>query len=244
MSTLNEQIRLLDGKDLDDEGENRHMKKEKVIILGGEGIGTIASWIMDRRGDAEAIGLINDFVPVGEFIGMKKKLKVIGTSDDVERYIGETGYKFFIAFHGMKREREVYEKINGFHIPEERLYSPVDPTAVIAEDYSVIGRGVLVAPYAQIGPDSVIGNNTVILGNAFIGHNTRIGAFCHIGANAVIGSFIELGNACHIGMNATLREYVKVGNYALIGMGATVLKNVNENTIVAGNPAHLLCEKI
>lgn len=225
------------------ENKNKYMKKEKVIILGGEGIATIASWIMDRRGDAEAIGLINDIVSVGEFIGTKKKLKVIGTSEDVERYIVETNYKFFIAFHGMKREKEVYEKIKGFHIPEERLYSPIDPTAVIADDYSVIGKGVLAAPYAQVGPDAVIGNNTVILGNAFIGHNTRVGEFCHIGANAVVGSFNQLGNACHIGMNATLREYVMVGNYALIGMGSNVLKNVDENTIVAGNPAHLLYEK-
>lgn len=219
------------------------MRKKKVIILGGKGIATIASWVMDRRGDAEVIGLINDIVPVGEFIGTKKKLEVIGTSEDVSRYIMETDCEFFIAFHGMKREKEVYEKINGFHIPKERLYSPIDPTAVIAEDYSVIGRGVLVAPYAQIGPDVVIGNNTIVLGNAFVGHDTKIGEFCHIGANAVIGSFNELGNACHIGMNATLREYVKVGDYALIGMGSTVLKNVGENTIVVGNPAHLLEEK-
>lgn len=217
---------------------------EKVIILGGKGIAAIASWIMDRRGDAEVFGLINDTIPAGEFIGMKKKMKVIGTSEDVEKYIVETDYKFFIAFHGMKREKEVYEKIKGFHIPEERLYSPVDPTAVIAEDYSAIGKGILVAPYAQIGPDVVIGDNTVVLGNAFIGHDSKIGEFCHIGANAVIGSFNELGNACHIGMNATLREYVKVGNYALIGMGSVVLKNVEENTIVAGNPARLLDRKL
>ena len=219
------------------------MKREKVIILGGKGIATIASWIMDRRGDAEVVGLINDIVPVGESIGTKKKLKVIGTSEDISRFIAETDYAFFIAFHGMKREKEVYEKIKGFHIPEERLYSPIDPTAVIAEDYSVIGRGVLAAPYAQVGPDVVIGNNTIVLGNAFVGHDTKIGEFCHIGANAVIGSCCELGNACHIGMNATLREYVKVGNYALVGMGSNVLKNVDENIIAAGNPARLLREK-
>lgn len=219
------------------------MCKQKVIILGGGGIATIASWIMDRRGDAEVVGLINDVIPVGESIGMKKKLQVIGTSEDVSRYIHETEYSFFIAFHGMKKEKEVYRKICGFQIPPERLYSPIDPTAVIAYDYSEIGRGVLVAPYAQIGPEVRVGDNTVILGNAFIGHDTCIGEFCHIASNAVVGAVNKIGNACHIGMNATIRQYVQVGDYSLVGMSAVVLNDVEENSIVVGNPARLLRKK-
>ncbi len=216
------------------------MKKDKVVVLGGGGIASIASWIMDRRGDAEVVGLINDVVSVGETIGTKKKLPVIGTSDDVKRFLDETDYKFFIAFHGMQREHEVYEKICGFEIPDDRLYSPIDPTAAIAYDYSEIGPGVLVAPFAQIGPDVIVKKNTVILGNAFIGHDTHIGEFCHIATNAVVGSNVRIGNACHIGMNATLREFVRVEDYSLVGMSSTVLKDVEENNIVVGNPAHVL----
>ena len=219
------------------------MEKKKVIILGGGGIASIASWIMDRRGDAEAVGLVNDIVPVGEWIGTRKKLRVMGTSEDVAGYIRDTDFYFFIAFHGMQREKEVYEKIRGFGIPGERLYSPIDPSAVVAHDYSVIGKGVMAGPMSQIGPDVVIGDNTVILGNAFIGHDTQIGEFCHIATNAVLGSLNRIGNACHIGMNATLRERVRVGDYGLVGMGSVVLKDVEENTIVAGNPARLLRRK-
>ncbi len=219
------------------------MEKKKVIILGGGGIASIASWIIDRRGDAEVVGLINDVVPRGELIGTKKKLKVIGTSEDVPKYIEDTDYMFFVAFHGMQREKEVYKKILDFKIPRERLYSPIDPTAVIAEDYSEIGAGILVGPYAQIGPDVIIGDYTVVLGNAFVGHDSVVGEFCHLATNSVIGALNKIGNACHIGMNATLRERVCVGDYSLIGMGSVVLKDVEENTIVAGNPAKLLRKK-
>ncbi|MBR1728250.1 MAG: hypothetical protein IJ728_01815, partial [Selenomonadaceae bacterium] len=214
--------------------------KEQVVILGGGGIAAIAAWIMDRRGDAEVVGLINDVAEVGSFIGRKKKFKVIGKSEDVPQFLLNDDYKFFIAFHGMQRERKTYQKICSFKIPNDKLYSPIDPTAAIAYEYSEVGAGILVAPYAQIGPDVVIGNNTVILGNAFIGHDTSIGNFCHIATNAVVGSNVKIGNACHIGMNATLREFVQIEDYGFVGMSAVVLKDVNENNIVVGNPAKVL----
>ena len=217
------------------------MQKSQVIILGGGGIASIAAWIMDRRGDAEVVGLINDMVEVGSLIGKKKKFKVIGTSNDVPEFLQDSAdYKFFIAFHGMQREKDVYQKICSFNIPDERLYSPIDPTAAIAYDYSELAAGIMVAPYAQIGPDVSIGRNTVVLGNAFIGHDSEIGEFCHVATNAVIGSFIKIGNACHIGMNATIREKTKIGNYCLVGMGAVVLNDIDDNNIVVGNPAKIL----
>jgi len=217
--------------------------KKKVLILGGGGIASIASWIMDRRGDAEAIGLINDFVPIGEYIGKKKKLEVLGNSNDVGKYIRDTDVSFFVAFHGMQKERIVYQKILDLGIPDDRLYSPIDPSAAIAWDYSEIGPGVLVGPYAQIGPDVSIGRNAVILGNAFVGHDSCVGEFCHIATNAVIGSNINIGNACHIGMNATVREFVNIKDYCLVGMGSTVLNDIDEDSIVVGNPAKLLRKK-
>lgn len=216
------------------------MSKIKVVVLGGGGIASIAAWIMDRRDDAECIGLINDVIEVGSYVGKKKKFQVIGTSDDVPDLLSKSNYKFFIAFHGMQREKEVYQKICSFNIPDERLYSPIDPTAVIAYGYSEIGPGVMIAPLAQIGPDVEIGRNTVILGNSFIGHDTSVGEFCHIATNATIGSYVQIGNACHIGMNSTIREKRIIKDYSLIGMGSVVLKDIEINNVVVGNPAKIL----
>jgi sugar O-acyltransferase (sialic acid O-acetyltransferase NeuD family) len=140
----------------------------------------------------------------------------------------------------MQREREIYEKICSLNIPDDRLFSPIDPSAVVAYDYSELASGIMVGPLAQIGPDVIIGKNTVILGNSFVGHDTKIGEFCHIATNATVGALIEIGNACHIGMTATIREKTKIGNYCLVGMGAVVLNDIDDNSIVVGNPAKLL----
>lgn len=42
---------------------------KKVIILGGKGIGMIASSIIDKTPDLDLIGFLNDFEPVGTEIG-------------------------------------------------------------------------------------------------------------------------------------------------------------------------------
>lgn len=48
---------------------------------------------------------------------------------------------------------------------------------------------------------------------------------------------ITIGNSVWIGAHATVCGGVKIGNHAVIGAGAVVLRDVPENTIVAGVPA-------
>lgn len=213
---------------------------KRIIVLGGEGIGMIASSVIDRIGEGEVIGFLNDIVPVGTMLGRKKKIEVIGTFRDIERYLSEEDIQFMIAYGGMQREKSVFEKITNFPIPMERYYTAIDPNSIVPTDYSDVGHGVLVAPYVQVGPDSVIEDNCILLGNSFIGHNTSIGRFSHIASNAVVGSYVTIGNAVHIGLNATIREKVHIGDCAMVGAGAVVLNDVPENSIVVGNPARIL----
>ncbi|MBE5932855.1 MAG: hypothetical protein E7263_05470 [Lachnospiraceae bacterium] len=216
------------------------MSKKKVIVLGGNGIGMIASSVIDRIGDAEVVGFLNDVIEVGTEVGTKKKIKVIGTSDDIPKYLADPDYYFVLAFGGMQREKEVYEKISKLGIPEDRYYTAIDPTAVVPWDYSEIGYGTIMAPLSQVSPDSVISHNCILLGNSFVGHDTFVDEFTHIATNATVGSWVHVGKSVHIGSNATIKEKVVIGDYSLVGAGAVVVKDVPENSIVVGNPAKVL----
>lgn len=216
--------------------------KKKVIILGGAGIGTIAAWIIKRRNDAEVAGFLNDVVSVGDKIGRKKQYDVIGTSEDLKKYL-KKDYYFVMAFHGMQREEIVFNKIMDMNIPEERLYSAIDPQAIVDPEFSDIGSGVIIAPGAQIGPDCIVDKYCVCLGNSFVGHDAHIGCFSHIASNAVVGAFVEIGCACHIGTNSTIREKTVIEDFSLVGSGSVVLNRVEKNSIVVGNPARVLRKK-
>jgi acetyltransferase EpsM len=216
---------------------------KKLVILGGSGIGMIAASIANDLGYFEILGFLNDVVPFNSKIGKFKQYKVIGTTDDITKYLPDLNIYFFIAYVGMKNEEEIYNKILKLNIPRERFATLIHPTAIIPKGLCSIGNGVLMAPLSQISPDTSIADNCILLPNSFLGHDSTMERFAHIATNGVVGANVHIGKAVHIGSNATLREKITVGDFSLVGAGSVVLNNVAPNTIVVGNPAETLKPK-
>lgn len=215
----------------------------KLIILGGRGIGMIAASVANDLGIYKILGFLNDFVPIGEKVGKYDGYNVIGTSTDVYKYLEDDEVYFFIGYVGMKSEKEVYEKITSLNIPRNRFATLIHPTAIIPKGFCSIGNGVLMAPLAQLSPDTTIEDNCILLPNSFLGHDSTMKRFSHITANSVVGGNVNLGKGAHVGTNATIRENVKIGDFSLVGSGSVVLNDVPESSIVVGNPAKLLKRK-
>ena len=108
----------------------------------------------------------------------------------------------------------------------------------------------------HIGENTFIGNESVITGGLAkieIGSNCdisdRVSLFCgthEIDSKGVrvagrgIGKDIKIGDGVWIGYGALILPGVKIGNKAIIAAGSVVNKDVEENTIVGGNPSKLI----
>lgn len=217
--------------------------RKKLVILGGSGIGMIAASIAEANGEYEVAGFLNDVIEVGTHIGKYKSYPVIGKTEDLRSLIRRDNYHFFIAYVGLQNEKNTYQKINAFEIPNDQLASLIHPTAIIPKDFVKIGNGVLFAPLSQLSPDVTISDNCILLPNSFVGHDSFLDHFAHVATNGVVGANVHIGKAVHIGSNATLREKIKIGDFALVGAGSVVLKDVPENAIVVGNPGKVLVER-
>lgn len=86
--------------------------------------------------------------------------------------------------------------------------------------------GCVVLETTRIGCGCIIMQN-VTIGNTFSDKTKNLGGCCSIGDNVVIGA-----GACILG-------HVHVGNNVTIGANAVVLKDVEDNTVVAGVPAKI-----
>lgn len=101
-----------------------------------------------------------------------------------------------------------------------------------------------------------IGNNTCIdravLGSTWIGPNVKIDNLVHIAhgvkieenaliiAHAMIGGSAKIGKNVWFGPSASILNKGVIEQNALIGMAAVVIKPVEENAVMAGNPAKML----
>lgn len=214
--------------------------KKNIVILGGRGIGMIASSIIDKYPDLKLLGFLNDVVPVGQKIGRYKKIEVVGKSEEIKKYIDDESVYFFIAYLGMLDKQPVFEKIRKLGIQKDRFINLIDPTAVIPNNYCSIGHGVLFAPLVQLSPDTKIGDNCFLLPNSFVGHDSTLDEFVSVANNATVGGNVHVGKGVHIGSNATIREDVKIGEFSIVGMGSVVLKDVPPNSVVVGNPSKIM----
>ena len=79
---------------------------------------------------------------------------------------------------------------------------------------------------------------------------------CVIGENCIINSGVVLGGTSHkyevpklgdnvlVGAGAKILGSITIGNNVVIGANAVVLKDVSDNTLVAGIPAKVIKENI
>lgn len=216
---------------------------KKLVILGGSGIGMIAASIAQDLGYYEVSGFLNDYYDTGHLIGKFKKFPIIGRTHDLYKFLQDKNTYVFIAYVGLQNEKETFHKIEMLEIQDERLATLIHPTAIIPKGLCSIGNGVLMAPLAQLSPDTTIGDNCILLPNSFVGHDSTLEKFAHIATNSVIGANVRVGRAVHVGSNATIREKVDIGCFSLIGAGSVVLNSVPENSVVVGNPARVLKQR-
>lgn len=170
---------------------------------------------------------------------------VVGDHEDIKTILTE--YTKFIDDYYLENDR----RNSGVPtLDYTTVNARIEPGAIIRDkvkicDNAVIMMGAIINIGAEIGEGTMIDMGAVLGGRAIVGKN------CHVGAGAVLAGVIEPPSAkpviiednVVIGANAVIIEGVHVGKNAVIGAGAVVLEDVEENQVVAGNPAKVIKTK-
>ena len=100
----------------------------------------------------------------------------------------------------------------------------------------VIHEGAIVQSHARLG------ENVLLRTGANVGHHSVVGSHSYVATGVIMGGTVTIGEQAFIGVGAVLRDRITIGDRALVGAGAVGLKDVEPDSVYAGNPARRLAK--
>jgi len=108
----------------------------------------------------------------------------------------------------------------------------------------VIEDDVELFPYVNVDLGTLgetrIKKGTKIDHYTHVGHNCTIGEHCIITAGTVFCGGSKIGNQSWVGVGSVIKEKISIGDHVMIGLGSVVIKDVENNAVVAGVPAKII----
>jgi UDP-3-O-[3-hydroxymyristoyl] glucosamine N-acyltransferase len=127
----------------------------------------------------------------------------------------------------------------GYELNESGEYELISHLGnVVISDNVEIGNNTAI-DRAVLG-STIIGNNVKIDNLVHVAHGVKIGDNSLIIANSMIAGSTVVENDVWVAPSASILNKLKIGKGSLIGMGAVVIKNVEDDSIIAGNPGKFL----
>lgn len=172
------------------------------------------------------------FVDDDESKTLIQNVKVM-SFDRIQSTYAADEVEYSIAVGEPSTRKLLFEKLKAHHC---RVATLVHPDVHIPET-TVIGCGAIISYGCFVSCNVVIGENVILQPNANVGHDDVIGNHSVISTTAALGGACVLGEQAYVGLGASVRELLNIGSNAVVGMGAVVMRDVEADAIVAGNPA-------
>ncbi|MDD2646440.1 MAG: acetyltransferase [Patescibacteria group bacterium] len=200
---------------------------KSIIIYGTGGHAKVVADIIRLRGEYHIVGFVDDcdekstFLDQPVYQGIKQIPKNVKTA--------------FVAIGDNKIRRDKAKLLRelGFSLP-----ILIHPGTIISKLQTNIQSGTLVAAGAIINPGVIIGEDCIINTGASLDHDDIVGYAVHIAPQACLCGGVKVGDFSFVGANSCIRQYCNVGVCCTIGMGAAVIRDIPDNSMVMGVPAH------
>lgn len=205
-----------------------------LLIVGARGWGreVYAAFIQTNdytRGKVDVKGFLDS--KTDAFDGLQGNFPPIISSP--EDYQPEEDDVFFIAMGDPKWRKHyanLIEEKGGKFITIICKGACVNPTAKI-------GKGSFIAGWTSISDNVILGKHTIIHVFCDLGHDSKVDDYGTLEAYSFLGGYSQVGNSSIMHVRSTLIRHKKIGNNVEVGSGSVVMRNINDNLHVFGNPA-------
>lgn len=201
----------------------------KVVLIGYSGHAFVAADIFHRN-EILIAGYCDAIVKENNPFG----LTYFGNYNSNEAKAIMKKCSFFIAIGNNQIRSQIFKNLSDF-----QPINAQDPSAIVSKT-STLGPGVMIGAGVKINAFASIGTGVICNTGAIIEHECCIGDFVHLAPGSVLCGNVSIGENSFIGANAVIKQGVKIGKNVTIGAGSVVLKDIDDNCTLAGNPAKIL----
>lgn len=211
---------------------------EKVIIIGGKGTAlVVAEQIYDAQirfnAKIEFLGFAFDDEFCGDSIN---GFPVLAKTREVyEKFHDYNDVKFIFQIYRPDLMKERIELKKSYGISPEKYFTFIHPSCMISRS-AKIGIGTVIMANTVVNPNAVIGNFCTIQSNVVIGHDSIMGDYNFIAAQSTVGNIV-MGSRNFLGINSSTNNFITIGDDCFVAMCSNVVKSIESNTKVMGNPA-------
>ena len=205
---------------------------KKLIILGAGGF---------SKSIIDALDL-NRYIITG-FIDSLKKGKHQGykiLANSIEEVLNKEEYVYFIGIGEPKTRKEYFYQLKKYNL---NFINIIDKTAILSRNV-VLGEGIFIGKMAIVNADAKIGDNVILNTRSLIEHGNQIGAHTNISTNTVLNGDVIVGEASFLGSCTVVNSQLKIGSNSVIGSGSVVIRDIDDNVVVAGSPTRFIRRNI
>lgn len=208
-------------------------ESKKLIIFGKGELAELAHFYFTHDSNYKvcAFTLDRDYMNTESYLN----LPVVPFDEIEERYPAHE-YELFIAIGYSKLNQNRKTKYEEAKAKKYHLASYVSSKSSSWPGLEV-GENTFIMEDNTIMPFCKIGNNVLVWVNSILAHHMVIKDHVTITSHCAIGGNVIIEEQAFIGLNASLRNNITVGKGAVIGTSANVVKDVDEYTVMMGNPA-------
>jgi len=201
---------------------------KRLVIIGAGGHGKVVADIAQLNGYKEIIFLDDD-------TNLKRNgiYAVVGTTKDIDKY---KDHHFIVGIGNNAIRAKIIDQL------EEKnalIVTLIHPSAVIDKTVH-IEEGTVVMANAVINADAYIGRGCIINTAATIDHECMLHDYIHVSPGSHLAGNIDVGSFTWIGIGSTISNNIKIKSNCIIGAGSVVIKDVEENMKIAGNPVKII----
>jgi sugar O-acyltransferase (sialic acid O-acetyltransferase NeuD family) len=203
-------------------------KSKKLFILGAGGHGKVCADCAESMKIYSKIVFLDDNHAGTEVIGHE----VIGGFSELNKVVDECD-EFFVAIGSNKERMALLEQIENI-----KAATLIHPQSIVS-NHVTIGPGTIVAAGAIVNTDVTIKKGVIVNTRAVIEHDCILEDGVHVSPGAVIAGGSLIGKNTWVCIGAKVSNGIRIGSNSIVAADSTVLKDVQDNVMVAGTPAEI-----